>query len=742
MKPFGRRHFFVDNTAKPTYINLKNIVFGQCCFPQGYEIHSRTGLMQSLKWPVKSRSIFVHPILIFGLIPAFFFSLAILVSNHNSWDKTARASASLLDNIHKTTLAITQGHLWFEELLTNDKSVRMEDVWAHLDKADQTLEEVIKRGPAFGNPEDLSSDEKKLQYHLGQMKSSIKNLRDLTEKRLQRPAESGAGSKLDQQFDLLFQETLKEAEACNIVIHRIIESRLGSQHDKFHLLMGLWLITIFGGSLTLFFIEKKRRQAEKDLQKFKFMCDNSNDPHYIVDRDANIQYANRVAFEKLGYPDSELLRMKVPDVDMVFNLNKYQELFDRVQKGKEPLFESINKKKDGSTFISEFSVTGIKVNGNQYLFAVARDISDRKKAEEAILKAKKEAEEATKVKDKFVSLVAHDLQAPFSVILGFLNLLLNDAAKPLDPSHRMIIQGATDKAEELMKMTKDLLELSRLKSGKMIPKHRFLDGYYVASNAINQLTPPAKKKGISLHCEVPQNTWIYADPELFNRVIHNLIFNAVKFCCERDSVTVFFTGGEKSVIAVKDTGAGISEELQDKIFQYEENSSTRGTSGEKGTGFGLPLSRDIMEAHGGSLEFESQPGKGSVFYASLPYVRPLIMAVDDDPESRNFLRSALEVLNADVVEAINGKEALSRITECQPHLIVTDLRMPVMDGFEFVGKLRRGSTTKEVPVIVLTADNEEETRSKVFQCGANDYLSKPVAIEDLFARIKKYLVAL
>ncbi len=192
-------------------------------------------------------------------------------------------------------------------------------------------------------------------------------------------------------------------------------------------------------------------------------------------------------------------------------------------------------------------------------------------------------------------------------------------------------------------------------------------------------------------------------------------------------------------IAVSDTGVGIPDWLTKNIFNHDEKTSTTGTGGEKGTGLGLPFSYDIMKAHGGSLTFESVKGNGATFYAKLPIVRPTILLVDDDLSIRKLLVKKLGPVDADILEAESGEKALKFIEKAEPHLILLDIVMPGMDGFEVLDRIRNRLELKSIPVIVITSDNNTETRNMAFQLGANDFITKPIRKEDLIPRVRKFM---
>lgn len=363
----------------------------------------------------------------------------------------------------------------------------------------------------------------------------------------------------------------------------------------------------------------------------------------------------------------------------------------------------------------------------------------KSKMEKELRRAKEEAEEATKLKDKFVSLVAHDLRAPFSTILGFIKLIMNDNHPPLDKKHRDIVTRIISQGNRLMNLIQELLDVSRIKSGKITPKPRFLDGYFLGMAEVHRQKPEAQKKGIILKNEIPKGTRLYADETLSAQVLQNLLSNAIKFCKEEDTVTLSVPSDEKTTIMVKDTGMGVSEKRQDTLFEYEEHTSTTGTAGERGTGLGLPLSRDIMKAHGGTLDMASSPEEGSVFYARFPVVRPRVLVVDDDLPTRLMLKKLLKKLDLEISEASNGKEGLDLLATKMPHLIITDINMPEMDGFEMLVNIRSNLSMKEIPIIVLTAGAEEKTREEVFRNGANDFVNKPVDTHDFIARVRRFV---
>lgn len=364
-------------------------------------------------------------------------------------------------------------------------------------------------------------------------------------------------------------------------------------------------------------------------------------------------------------------------------------------------------------------------------------IDERKRTEEELKKAKDRAEESSRLKDKFVSLVSHDLRTPFASILGLLRLLRADTVHPLHEDQKALLQHVLKIGEGLVNMIDRLLDVGKLKTGKIRPNKRFVDASDIVAKVAARLEHSASDKNIKLVNEVMRGSRIYTDADLYGEVLHNLVSNAIKFS-RKDSLITIFLSGDSSSVAVRDSGDGLKAEDVPKLFQFEEKTSTPGTEGEPGFGLGLPFSMDIMKALGGSIDVEVAEG-GSVFTAVLPKVKPLIMIVDDDSLSRILMKESLEPVEADVIEADNGDEALAILTTSRPHLIIVDINMPLMDGFELLDKLKERADTKNTPVIVITSDNNMETRERAFRMGAVDFCGKPPIKHDFLPRVRRLL---
>lgn len=352
---------------------------------------------------------------------------------------------------------------------------------------------------------------------------------------------------------------------------------------------------------------------------------------------------------------------------------------------------------------------------------------------------KERAEEATRLKDQFVSLVAHDLRSPLSSIFGLLEFIASDENHPLSAGQKALVEEILSSGRNLTEMVENILNIGRLKTGKISPKKSFLDGRCLVDGILRRISHPIALKHLSVENTIPINTRLFGDSVLLGTVVQNLLTNALKFSYPGTRIEVFLTEGERSIISVRDCGVGIPVELQSKLFCVAEKVSTPGTAGERGTGFGLPFSHDIIAAHDGQLEVASIPGKGSTFSICLPKVRPQILLVDDQEMDRMLLATVLARLDLDIIEAGNGRTALKLLQEYAPHLIVSDVTMPGMSGFELLKQVKETPGIDTIPVILITGDEKVETRDQAFRLGAADFTIKPIVIHDFLPRVRHQL---
>ena len=220
-------------------------------------------------------------------------------------------------------------------------------------------------------------------------------------------------------------------------------------------------------------------------------------------------------------------------------------------------------------------------------------------------------------KDKFVSLVAHDLRSPISTAIVTTSLILSKEGESLPPNTKRLIDLIERQLQSGIRLIEKVLVISRMQSGQIQLEKNEVPISEVLAGAMD-LKNLAENKGVTLINKIPGKMKLFADPILMGQVIKNLVSNAIKFCSEGDKITLFVPTEEKATIAVKDTGPGINQSFLPDIFRLEVKTTEAGSSGESGTGLGLPLSFDIMQAHGGSLRVQTKAGEGTTFFIQLP----------------------------------------------------------------------------------------------------------------------------
>lgn len=491
----------------------------------------------------------------------------------------------------------------------------------------------------------------------------------------------------------------------------------------------------------------ERRQAEEDLAKslslYKATIESTADGILSMNRRGNSTGFNKKFLEMWQVPESlatagddkKLLahilnQIKDPDTLM----EKVWILMDKPDEASIDLVEM----KDGRIYDmhSQPQIIEGDIVGRIWSF---RDFTKRIETEEALRQSKEKAEQATREKDKYLSLIAHDLKTPFASVISFLNVFGADEDDQIDEEKQILLDSVRKRCEMSLEVVNEVLETSRFSTGMISLKPSFFNAYFQTLTIKANLGHLAKKKEIELINNIPEKLRLYGDVKLFGEVVQNLLENAIKFCEKGDKITMFAPPGESSTIAIRDTGVGIDEKLLPDIFRRDIKTTTIGTAGEVGTGLALPICMDIIQAHGGEFTVESVKGEGSVFYVKMPEVKPLVMIVDDDEIIRLTLIKLLESMDVEIVEVPNGKTAFKTVESKKPHLILLDIIMPDFNGLDVLGQLKQNEETKNIPVIMLTSDDRIETRQKALQLGADDFISKPIKKEELIPRLSKFL---
>lgn len=483
-----------------------------------------------------------------------------------------------------------------------------------------------------------------------------------------------------------------------------------------------------------------------------------------------------------GYPPNEF----VADKDLWYSrihpedwrsvlLPRYQKLFTQTTLTDVYRFQH----KDGSWHWISESVTSRWDQSTQswVLTMVGTDISDRKRVELELQRAKEAAEVANHAKSIFLANMSHELRTPLNVILGFTQVMVRDTSLTLEQQESLrIIHRSGD---HLLKLINNILDLSKIEAGHVAVDESGFDLFSLLTSLRDMLRQRAADKGLQLNLvlkpHLPQ--FIVTDPNKLRQVLMNLLSNAIKFTqaghvtlsidasCPTEVEPIQSHGNTQSLIlhiAVEDTGVGISTDELHHIFDTFFQAQA-GRSATEGTGLGLTISRRFVQLMGGQLNVTSKVGVGSVFSIDLPVklatsseipagegtrqIQNLapgqlvyrILVVDDQAENRRLLVTLLSQLGLEVREAVDGASAIQQWQEWQPHLIWMDIRMPGLNGYEATQQIRSHPTGQLVKIIALTAQASESDRALALSAGCDDFLIKPFREEDLFQKMSDHL---
>ncbi len=378
------------------------------------------------------------------------------------------------------------------------------------------------------------------------------------------------------------------------------------------------------------------------------------------------------------------------------------------------------------------------------IFILARNITFEKLKEQELENEINRLTETNKKKDRFISIISHDLRSPFSSIIGYSNYLLENE-NISDNKKREYLNYISESAGTTLNLVNSLLEWTRLQTGRIKFEPAKINISEIFSKASEMLNGAAFEKNISIAPGYENEIYVKADKELILQVIINLISNAIKFTNSGGKITITAKPQpeeNKYLFGVSDNGVGISKENLEKLFKIDEKFTSRGTKGEKGTGLGLSLCKDIIHKHNGKIWVESEPGKGSVFYFTLPVVSNQILLVNGQKTERILYRKLIQSLVSgyEIIEASDGYEALQIIKKHQPVLLLTEHFLEGMSGFQLVKHIALGNFEVKPGIIILSENINKTLKEEYQKMGIKSVFNKPVEINELKTSLNKLLL--
>ncbi|MDI3289402.1 ATP-binding protein [Polyangium sp. 15x6] len=418
------------------------------------------------------------------------------------------------------------------------------------------------------------------------------------------------------------------------------------------------------------------------------------------------------------------------------------------------------------------------------LLGIYADITERKQMEIDLQRAKEVADDAAREKGQFLTVMSHELRTPLALILGPLASMLSKGendSEPLSPRVRTDLERIQRNARRLHRLVDDILDHQKIEAGKFTVDWEAVDAAELCADIVDAARPSAERAGVELSLEAMVREQVPLDRRKFEKIVLNLLGNALKFTPEGGRIVVRLQKvGAELELSVEDTGPGIPADKQYLLFQRFQQIDASATRKHEGTGVGLSLVKELAELMGGKASVESKVSVGSRFFVRLPWAadrvaapwlapepkearppaphaghfeaaapraaacaryvptngqRPRVLVVEDNPDMGSYL---VDILSAecDVELVTNGRAALEAVEARRPEVIVSDVMMPEMDGFELVRRLKHDSTWRDIPVILLTARAGHAAAALGLDTGADDYLGKPFDPAELAARVR------
>ncbi|MEZ5195147.1 MAG: PAS domain S-box protein [Bacteroidales bacterium] len=511
----------------------------------------------------------------------------------------------------------------------------------------------------------------------------------------------------------------------------------------------------------------ERKLAEKSIkeseEKYRNLVERANDGICIV-QDGIVKFANSPLARMWGGALDEIINLPFSNYIHPNEIERINDYYKRRLTGKEvpSMYETVLVKKNGSPLHAELNASITTFGGRQADLVFIRDITDRKQAEKILLAAKERAEESDRLKSAFLANMSHEIRTPMNAILGFTSLLKEP--KLSGEEQQEFIKVIELSGHRMLNTINDLIDISKIEAGQVNVVFSSVDIKEPMEYLFKLFKPEVEKKGLRFSCiccQENQSVVVKTDREKIIAILTNLIKNAIKYsdrgsiefgCQKKNDQLEFF---------VSDNGIGISKDRQEFIFERFVQADISDKRAYQGAGLGLSISKSFVEMLGGRIWVNSELGKGSVFYFSIPinndyedqndtneigsFDRGVIMGkelkvlvVEDDPSSELFLTMILKKISKKINYVKTGLDAIDACRNSPDiDLVLMDIKLPEMNGYDATRKIREFN--KDIIIIAQTAYGLSDDRKKALDAGCNDYISKPIDRDEFYKKINSFL---
>ena len=498
-----------------------------------------------------------------------------------------------------------------------------------------------------------------------------------------------------------------------------------------------------------------RLEAEEQAFKLSKVIEQSPESIIITDKEGKIEYVNP-RFELLtGYTKEEVVGKPTEVLKSGEHSDEfYQGMWKTIESGKIWQGEFHNKKKNGELYWENASISALMNDQGEitHYVAVKEDITEKKEILLDLQIAKEKAEESDRLKSAFLASMSHEIRTPLNTIIGFSNIIA-DSNK--DSELNKFADLINKQNDILLQLVDDIIEFARVESGSIdLNEHQFCLGTLINNIYLkfkNKCPQTVKLETDIVHPEF----YITSDEHRIQQIFSNLLSNAIKFT-PQGSIRFGFKFNESNEVIcfVKDTGVGIPKDQQENIFRR----FTKLDTFTQGTGLGLAIIHHLISLMEGEVWLESEPGKGSDFYFRMPFklknIPPMpterdekndkpsnkqnvVLIVEDDESNYLYLKELMNAINAETVHVIDGEGAIEACKEKDFDLILMDLKLPGLDGYQASTEIKK--LNPKIPIIAQTAYALAGDDLKAKKAGCDEYISKPIQKNKLFDLIKKYI---